>query len=182
MPPASTNSDQMTKRSPTPGRFFFDIDEPVYSELIRFAASRRMTFSVVLRDGVQLSPSTEKSLASCVTDTVRTSEWSGTRLAESTATLYSGLVTSESLDWLPQPGSLFSWKPPEFPEDLAFYDAGRVVLYGTSHEGSGWVDPAAWPSSFSAWLSATIEDQSRVNPHGDPVFIGRNSSPPLADL
>ena len=171
MPPDSTNSDQKTNRSPTPGRFFFDIKEPVYRELIRFAALRQMTFSVVLRDGVQLAPSAEETLASYVTDSVRTSEWPGTRLAESAAILHSGLVTNEGVNWLAQPGSLFSWKPPAFPEDLAIYDSGHVVLYGTSHEGSGWVDSAAWPSSFSAWLSATIEDRSPVNLHRDPISI-----------
>ena len=171
MPPESTNSDQKAKQQPAPGRFFFDIDEPVYRELIRFAASRQMMFSVVLPDCVQLSLSAEESLASYVTDSVQTSEWPGTRLAESTATLHSGLVTNESVNWLAQPGSLFSWKPPAFPEDLAFYDAGRVVLNGISHEGSGWVDPAAWPSWFAAWLSTTIQDVSRVNPHGAPIFI-----------
>lgn len=171
--PDSTRSDRK-RQPPGPGRFFFDIQAPVYHELIRFATSRQMTFSVVVRDGVPLAPSAEKSLAACATDSVRTSLWPGTRLTEPAATLHSGVVNDESANWLVQPGSLFSWKPPDFPEDLAFYDCGRIVLYGTSHEGFGWVDPAAWPQSFAAWLSATILDQSRVNPHADPVFIREN--------
>jgi hypothetical protein len=46
----------------------------------------------------------------------------------------------EALPTLLEPGSLFAWRSPAYPEDLSFStDAGTVCLATVSHEADAWI-------------------------------------------
>lgn len=119
--------------------------EPVgaaYAQLIAAAVSHCQSFSLIWRPGQAVDPAIGDALASHLLHEEMTSRWPGTELrGEETATLRLYQLTDFSASVLRRANRLYAWQHPAFPEDLAFYSAGRHLWLGSiAHEGDAWFD------------------------------------------
>jgi hypothetical protein len=64
---------------------------------------------------------------------------------------------SDALPVLLLPGSLFSWKFPNYPEDLTFYRDGLAGFVSVSHEEMAWILDTEFARSLPARLGFTEE-------------------------
>lgn len=116
----------------------------IYQTLLRIAKSHMFAFSLVWRDSFKFAES-----ATCLTRDLQpwlcyeryTQEWLGMALIDGWALVRWYRVTEESLALIANPGSLYGWLWPAYPEDLAFYrHDGKPWLGSIAHEGIGWLD------------------------------------------
>lgn len=116
----------------------------IYSEVLALAAERCVTFCLTWRDEISYDPSADelaRALKPFIIREERTDRWPGTILMGSLATVRHYHLTPDSLRPLQGPASLYAWRAPQLPEDIAFYTAGRVVWLTTmSREGYAWFD------------------------------------------
>lgn len=113
-----------------------------YIDLLNFAASRCVSFSLVWLDQFKFEQSAydiKHALKPFLISNDRTDEWPGTKLIGHEAIVRRYRVTDESLKLLHVAGALYSWLQPNLPEDLAFYASDDTAwLASISHEGQAW--------------------------------------------
>ena len=116
--------------------------EQTYIDLLKFAAARCQSFSLVWRDQFKFEESAyeiKHALRPFQLFNVRTDEWPGTKLIGHEAIVRRYRVSDESVKVLCGACSLYSWLQPNLPEDLAFYAAeDSGWLASISHEGRAW--------------------------------------------
>ena len=120
-----------------------DVTGEAYELLLKTALEETSTFSLVWRDQLQFGPSAaavRKALRGLELRHVKRDRWPGTILAGQTALIVTYRVAPEALAILREPGSLFGWRSPAYPEDLSFSTvAGSVCLATVSHEACAWI-------------------------------------------
>jgi hypothetical protein len=117
-----------------------------YERFVRAMVASQAMFSLVGRqDG---GPPTERAwavrthLAKLEVACFLTNRWPGNRLTGrgAWATVVRFRCGDEAIPILTEPGALFSWRPPKYPEDLAFYASdGTCTFASVAHEGDAWV-------------------------------------------
>jgi hypothetical protein len=121
--------------------------DSLYFDLLALAVERCATFSLTWRDQLTYRPSASDldiALRPFLIREARTNRWPGTVLTDSLATVRHYRLTRDSVPVLRGPASLYAWRAPELPEDLAFYAAdGSVWLTTISHEAEAWFENAA---------------------------------------
>ena len=123
-------------------KFFFDEDVAgvTYIELIRFLAKRSKHFMFVVTIENCISAHGNlvlRRLTSLGCNTSQIDSWPGTTLLDgSTATAYIAPVSNALVELVSTINtSLFSWRLPNFPEDLCFFRSDTSVLFSsTNHE------------------------------------------------
>lgn len=113
-----------------------------YIDLLNFAASRCVSFSLVWRDQFKFEQTAyeiKRTLKRFIISNDRTDEWPGTRLIGHEAIVRRYRVADESVRLLHVAGALYSWLQPNLPEDLAFYASEDTAwLASISHESQAW--------------------------------------------
>jgi len=119
----------------------------VYAALIRFAQTECPTFSLMWRDDIRQSAAAfvvAESLAADLIEERRVWEWPGTRVYDAPKLLRSYRFTLRALTVLLAAPSLYAWRVPDRPEDLAFYGSdGTLWLGSIAHEANAFFGPAA---------------------------------------
>ena len=88
---------------------------------------------------------------------MKRNRWPGTILVGHHASVVTYRAAPEAIPTLVEPGSLFAWRSPEYPEDLSFGTAsGTVCLATVSHEALAWV--------LTSSLAAAIADRVKLVP------------------
>jgi hypothetical protein len=128
-----------------------------YIDLLNFAASRCVSFSLVWRDQFKFEQSAyeiKRTLKRFIISNDRTDEWPGTRLIGHEAIVRRYRVADESVRLLHVAGALYSWLQPNLPEDLAFYASGDTAwLASISHESEAWfLDESLRPAEIYAYV------------------------------
>jgi len=118
--------------------------DATYAELIRQLGQRAASFSLIVRDEIDVSPRAGEVLASLsaeLTRTERVTEWPGTQLVHGHALRHDFSVSEGSIKILVDAATrLYAWKQPDLPEDLCFYRSSGDVLMGSiSHECDGFL-------------------------------------------
>lgn len=141
-------------------RITHDITGEDYRLLLEAALAEASTFSLVWRDQLQFAPSAaavRRALRRLQVRHVKRDRWPGTMLVGHYASVLTYRASPEALPTLLEPGSLFAWRSPAYPEDLSFTTApGTVSLATVSHEGDAWI--------LSPPLAATIGKQLTLVP------------------
>jgi hypothetical protein len=126
------------------------MEEPrgeTYRALLRFAAARCQTFSLVWRDQLAFKPAAldiAAVLEPYLVAHFHTDTWPGTHLLGHKAAVRQYRLEPATLAVLEAAEGLYSWQAPDLPEDIAFYMPDSVSLWlGTiSHEADAWfADP-----------------------------------------
>jgi hypothetical protein len=114
-----------------------------YKLLLEAALKEASTFSLVWREQLQFAPSAaavRKALRGLQLRQVKRDRWPGTILVGHYASVVTYRTAPEALPTLLEPGSLFAWRAPAYPEDLSFStDPGAVCLATVSHEADAWI-------------------------------------------
>ncbi len=120
-----------------------DVTGDAYKLLLEAALEEASTFSLVWRDDVRFAPSAaavRKALRPLQLRHLKRDRWPGTVLVGHYASVVTHRAAAEALPILLEPGSLFAWRSPAYPEDLSFStDSGAVCLATVSHEANAWV-------------------------------------------
>lgn len=135
-----------------------DIAGPAYAAMLDMARRHSLAFSLVWRDDMSYGPRADsllRGLSPYLCYEHHTHEWRGTTLLQGRAWVRWFRATEESLALIARPESLFAWRGPGLPEDLAFYtEDGRGWLGSTAHEGLAWIDGTAIdPVDSTAFLT-----------------------------
>jgi hypothetical protein len=124
-------------------RITHDVTGDAYKRLLVAALDGSSTFSLVWRDQLSFAASAaavRAALGSLELRDVRRDRWPGTRLVGHYASVVTFRATPDALPVLLEPGALFAWRSPAYPEDLSFSDdRGAVCLATVSHERAGWI-------------------------------------------
>jgi hypothetical protein len=128
-----------------------------YIDLLNFAASRCVSFSLVWTDRVKFEQSAyqvKQALKPFLIKNDRTDEWPGTKLIGHEAIVRRYRVADESVRLLHLAGGLYSWLQPTLPEDLAFYASEDTAwLASISHEGEAWfLDESLRPAEIYSFV------------------------------
>ena len=119
-----------------------------YRALLSLIASKATSFSLVWQHEFEFGPAAEilrKRLAPYLLRTEGVSEWPGTKLLTTMATIRFYATTKAAMSILAEAGSLYAWEAPERPEDLAFYGPRDEVLFGSiAHEADSWFGEGAF--------------------------------------
>jgi hypothetical protein len=106
-----------------------------YKSFLEFIFSRAASCSMVVRARVPLSEAGQTYLHQLEPDLVRVAtvtEWPGTRLLTSEATLYAYRVSPNFRQhFVNAAAELGAWINPDLPEDPAFYRDDDTVLFGS---------------------------------------------------
>lgn len=120
-----------------------DVMGEAYKLLLEAALREATTFSLVWRDQLQFAPSAaavRTALRGLQLRHVKRDRWPGTILVGHYASVVTYRAAPEALPTLLEPGSLFAWQSPAYPEDLSFsIDPGSVCLATVSHEADAWI-------------------------------------------
>lgn len=122
----------------------FEPEDSEYLDLLDYAISECAYFHFILRDTIGLSVNGEeiiKSLSSFLIAKIQTTEWPGTILINSEATLYKYHLNFESATILKRSSTrLFQWQQPNLPEDLCILRADDSPwLVTIAHEKDGFL-------------------------------------------
>jgi hypothetical protein len=124
-------------------RITHDVTGDAYKRLLAAALDEASTFSLVWRDQLSFDASAaavRAALRSLELRDVKRDRWPGTRLVGHYASVVTFRATPDALPALLEPGALFAWRSPAYPEDLSFSDdRGAVCLVTVSHERDGWI-------------------------------------------
>ena len=124
----------------------------VYRDLLALASEQCESFSLVWRDQLTFGSSAERlesDLKPFLLREERTSKWPGTELLGHMAMVRHYRLNNETLDHLLSAGSLFAWRAPSLPEDLALYKPdGKRWLGSIAHEGGAWIEAGELSSSY----------------------------------
>ena len=110
----------------------------------RTALNEASTFSLVWRTQLQFAPSAtaaRNALRGLQLRHVKSHRWPGTILLGHgpRASVVTYRAAPEALPILLEPGSLFAWRSPAYPEDLSFSTEEAVCLATVSHEANAWI-------------------------------------------
>jgi hypothetical protein len=119
-----------------------DIAGGDYTHFLTAAAERFAYFSLVWQDGFKFKDTAvaiRRDLDVFEEDYRRTSRWPGT-VSSNKAWVRTYRLKPESLAVIERPGSVFSWRQPDYPEDLAFFRADRRCAFvSVTHERDAWI-------------------------------------------
>ncbi len=139
-----------------------DVEGPTYGVFITALVGQCATFSLVWNDQHQFDDSAElvaAHLRHLQVDRYRATRWPATELFESQATIIRYRCDETAISVLCRPGSLFSWRAPKYPEDLAFYDStGDAVVASVAHESYLWVLDATLRNSLQGTVQFEAEE------------------------
>jgi hypothetical protein len=142
--------------------FVRDVQGAEYRSLIGTALRTQHSFSLTWADGLRFGPSAqqvEQSLAPLELGRRRSSRWPGTMLIGHLALVVTYRASDEALVTLLKPGSLFSWRSPDWPEDLAFYSREHTCsLASVSHERDAWVLDRRLARQLGQFATFELED------------------------
>lgn len=83
-------------------------------------------------------------------------EWPGTRVDGDQATIRIFRATISTREFLETPNHLFAWLRPDFPEDLALYDANRQLwMFSVTHERTAWWHKSRTPE----WIQRLAQNR-----------------------
>lgn len=150
-----------------------DVTGDAYRVLLEAALGAGGTFSLVWRDQLQFG-----SKAAAIRDALRhlqlrhlkRDRWPGTVLIGRLASVITYRADPSALATLLEPGSLFSWHSPSYPEDLSFTtEAGDLALVTVSHEGDGWILSTALARAVGRKVTLVRE---ALKPEDEQYFDG----------
>ena len=113
-----------------------------YKALLEFALEAADSFSLVWgnfsfdRSAYELI----ERLSSWIISDYSSSSWPGTELGGGKARVKTFEVNTETIEILKCVDSVFDFKAPKYPEDLAFYSNGKVIFASVAHEGEAWFE------------------------------------------
>ena len=120
-----------------------DVTGDAYRLLLQSALAAAATFSLVWRDQLQFAATAaavREALHPLQVRHVRRDRWPGTVLVGHYASVITYRASPAALATLLEPGSLFAWRAPAYPEDLSFSsDRNRVCFATISHEATAWI-------------------------------------------
>ncbi len=139
-----------------------DITGTAYSALIHEALQTQHAFSLTWAEGLTFHPSAHavsEVLSPLELHRRRSDRWPGTRLFGYFALVVTYRVSEEARSTLLAPGSLFSWRSPGWPEDLAFYSRDRrCSLASIAHEHEAWLPSRALARRMGQLVTLERED------------------------
>jgi hypothetical protein len=153
-------------------RFAEPICGDIYRSVLDYASTECAFASLVVRRPSDLGSAGHQLIAS-LTDNLNVienqSEWPGTRIMDTSATIYEIRLSAEVLERLKLVANcLHDWVAPDLPEDLAFLRADKTAwLASISHEDEAWLkldedeenllrsSAPSWTSLLSGWGEAT---------------------------
>lgn len=111
----------------------------VYRELLDICFQFCDEFQLVLRTDIDEDVSDLENELKVIQDSFtvmkKESEWASTMLDGATADVYYFKTTENAKAMLKKmSNSLFEWQMPDLPEDLSFYQNGKVWMSTSSHE------------------------------------------------
>jgi hypothetical protein len=119
-----------------------------YRALLSLLASKAASFSLVWQHEFEFGLAAEmlrKRLTPFLLRTESVSEWPGTKLLTTMATIRFYATAEACISILAEAGSLYAWEAPERPEDLAFHGPGDEVVFGSiAHEADSWFEEVAF--------------------------------------
>ena len=120
-----------------------DFKDDAYIKLIDWARDKCDRFSLAWQSSLYIQSDIEEILKAHKTIEEITSEWPGTKKFDSTAIVRHYRINDLTTDTLRSVNSVFSWRAPDYPEDLAFYTKDDKVWFGSvAHEGfSFFIEP-----------------------------------------
>ena len=120
-----------------------DVTGDAYRLLLESALAEAATFSLVWREQLPFAATAgavREALRPLQVRLVRRDRWPGTVLVGHYASVITYRASPEALATLLEPGSLFAWRSPAYPEDLSFSsDRKGVCLATVAHEATGWI-------------------------------------------
>lgn len=121
-----------------------DVTGEAYRILLEAALNEASTFSLVWRTQLRFHPSAtavRKALRGLQLRHVKRNRWPGTILLGpgQCASIVTYRAAPEALPTLLEPGSLFAWRSPAYPEDPSFSTDEAVCLATVSHEANAWI-------------------------------------------
>jgi hypothetical protein len=138
-----------------------DVTGDAYQLLLAAALREAATFALVWRDQLQFG-----ATAAALRDVLRrfqlrqmkSDRWPGTVLLGQYASVISYRAAPEALATLLEPGSLFAWRAPAFPEDLSFTSNRETVCLATiSHEATAWILSESLASAVRSKVTLVAE-------------------------
>jgi hypothetical protein len=116
-----------------------------YRNLLAAAGSRAAKLTLVVRKEIEFAPSCSEFLETLKDHLVEVreqSQWPGTQLLGGSAKVYWYAISPQIIHLIePATRSLYGWRSPNLPEDIAFYrDDGSVLLGSCSHEKFGFLE------------------------------------------
>ena len=144
-----------------------------YRELLKVLLRTQESFSLTWRDQLSFESSAHEIGTTLQAVEVRrkhTAHWPGTRLVGSKAVVVTYQATGEALETLAIPGSLYSWRSPRFPEDLAFYASPRACSFASvAHEREAWVLHRSLAKELSQLIALELEE---IPGFSEPIIAG----------
>ena len=148
-----------------------DVTGDAYRLLLASALGEAATFSLVWRDQVPFAATAaavQEALGPLQVRQARRDRWPGTVLVGHHASVATYRASPEALATLLEPGSLFSWRSPAYPEDLWFTsDRDTVCLATVSHEATAWILSRSLASAISTKVTLVVET---VDPRDEEYF------------
>jgi hypothetical protein len=108
-----------------------DVTGDAYRLLLESALEEAATFSLVWRDQLPFAATAaavREALHPLQVRLVRRDRWPGTASVGHYGSVITYRASPEALATLLEPGSLFAWRSPAYPEDLSFSDRKGVCL------------------------------------------------------
>lgn len=156
-----------------------DIAGDDYSEFLDMALDWFGFFSLVWRDedvaglldsAVELRRDLDRHEA----NRRRASHWPGSSVSSKSpvATIISYRLDPVSRQILARPKSLFAWRPPDFPEDLAFYERdGRLAFATKSFSRLAWAIDLDFGHCLPKHLGFEAEDYLEAGAWGGFEYV-----------
>lgn len=148
-----------------------DVTGAVYRQLLEAALEEASTFSLVWRDQLTFAPSAaavRQTLRGLQLREAKRDRWPGTILAGHYASVVTYRAAAEALPTLLEPGSLFAWRAPAYPEDLSFStERGAVCLATIAHEANAWILSSSLASAVANRVTLVPED---MDPRDEQYF------------
>lgn len=152
-----------------------DVTGEAYKLLLEAALREASTFSLVWRDELSFAPSAaavRNALRGLQLLDAKRDRWPGTRLVgiRNCAAVVTYRAAPEALPTLLEPGSLFAWRSPAYPEDLSFSRGpGAVCLATVSHEANGWILSPSLAAAIGQKVTLALET---LDPRDELYFNG----------
>lgn len=121
-----------------------DVSGEAYRRVLEAALDEASTFSLVWRHQLRFAASATEvgnALRGLQLRKETRHRWPGTILhgKAQRASVVTYRAAPAALPTLLEPGSLFAWRAPTYPEDLSFATDKAVCLATVSHEADGWI-------------------------------------------
>ena len=110
-------------------------------EILRKARSECDSFSLIWRDDLKFNENAKRievELQPYISKEERVRQWPETELSMIAATCRTYRVNDTSISTLRSVPSVYHWRAPSYPEDLAFYNRGKVYFASIAHESESW--------------------------------------------